>query len=117
MFSFLFCFALNLGFCAKIMHFDSAKEKSLIRAEYTIIKIGKRREENRSHLVGLSPYCQILLDSHLIWSGEERVVAVTLEEVKRSKKKGLNGRGTMKKSRYRVKTMPRTVGGSSGKPQ
>lgn len=44
-------------------------------------------------------------------------MAVTLEEVKRSKKKGLNGVGTMKKSRHRVKTVPRTVGGSSGKPQ
>lgn len=44
-------------------------------------------------------------------------MAVTLEEVKRSKKKGLNGRGTMKKSRHRVKTVSRTVGGSSGKPQ
>lgn len=59
MLRFLFCFASNLGFCAKVMHFDSvfdSKEKSLIRAEHIIIKIGKKREENRGHLMGLSPY-------------------------------------------------------------
>lgn len=48
--------------------------------------------------------------------GEKRVVAVTLEEVKSLKKKGLNGGGTMKRSRHKVKTVPRTVGGSYGKP-
>lgn len=48
---------------------------------------------------------------------EERIVAVALEEVKSPKNKGLNGGGTMERSRHRVKRVPRTVGGSYGKPQ